>query len=289
MKISQYHKAQGDHVEWYDSQKEYDTIYSSKIFSYTPDEKLPPNTIKGGTGYDVNVTLPPEIEKCVPDYSIYPKCDFALGFMTRGCPNKCKWCVVPEKEGKIRFVNTIEQIARKNVEKIVFMDNNALASDKATEELRKLAKHTYDMKKIGISNVPRIDFNQGLDASLVTYDIAEILSKISWIDHIRFACDSMAKIESVKNTIRLLNKYGVPTHRVFLYFLVEDIEDAMERIKSLREHKGLFLYAQAYRNINDNKVCSKEALDFANRYVYQLAWKVEDWYNTTWGMKYLGK
>ena len=57
--------------------------------------------IKGGTGYDIQSHLPVEVDMMQPDYDIYPLLpkDVAYGFLTRGCPNKCKWCVVPRKEG----------------------------------------------------------------------------------------------------------------------------------------------------------------------------------------------
>lgn len=105
MKISQYHKNNGDAVEWYTPFNEYDIVYMSKIFSFTPDYNQwitnAKHIRKGGTGYDLHITLPEEMEYVKPDYSIYPHIDnkTAYGFLTRGCPNKCKWCVVPRKEG----------------------------------------------------------------------------------------------------------------------------------------------------------------------------------------------
>lgn len=60
MKISAFHKSIGDTVEWWQPEKQYDKVYSSKIFDFTPDNPLlPPNTIKGGTGYDIKSVLPP--------------------------------------------------------------------------------------------------------------------------------------------------------------------------------------------------------------------------------------
>ena len=106
MKISAYHKARGDSVEWWTPISRYDKVYSSKVFDFTPDNLyLPPNTIRGGTGYrdiPLNWKLPPEIDIAYPDYSLYPDCDYAIGYLTRGCPNRCPWCVVPEKEGGIK-------------------------------------------------------------------------------------------------------------------------------------------------------------------------------------------
>lgn len=106
MKISAYHKARGDSVEWWSPMCHYDRVYSSKVFDFTPENLyLPLDAIRGGTGYDdipLNQKLPPEIDAAFPDYSIYPECDYAIGYLTRGCPNHCPWCVVPEKEGGIK-------------------------------------------------------------------------------------------------------------------------------------------------------------------------------------------
>ena len=113
MRISAWHKAHGNTVEWFIPLAKYDRIYASKIFTFTPDDPyLPPDTIKGGTGYDVSSRLPEEIESMPPDYTIYPQFDAAYGFLTRGCPNKCPWCVVPHKEGGLRVVADIEDICR---------------------------------------------------------------------------------------------------------------------------------------------------------------------------------
>lgn len=101
MKISAYHKAKGDTVEWFQPLFQYDKVYSSKVFEWTPENPyLPEDTIKGGTGYGLYNELPEEIDRMFPDYSIYPECDYAIGFITRGCIRNCRWCVVPKKKAK---------------------------------------------------------------------------------------------------------------------------------------------------------------------------------------------
>ena len=129
MKISAWHKQKGDTVEWWEPLESYDRVYSSKVFDFTPEDPyLPPDTIKGGTGYgDLKKELPPEIDEMKPDYSIYPECDYAVGFLTRGCPNKCPWCYVPKKEGQIRPYRTWKEVVREDTNKLVLMSKSPFA------------------------------------------------------------------------------------------------------------------------------------------------------------------
>ena len=122
MKISAYHKSQGDNVEWWNPLYCYDRVYSSKVFDFTPaDPYLPADAIRGGTGYTdlpADNSLPGEVDDMFPDYSIYPECDYAIGYLTRGCPNNCRWCVVPRKEGKISPYRKWQDIVRGDTDKI---------------------------------------------------------------------------------------------------------------------------------------------------------------------------
>ena len=177
MKISAWHKAQGDTVEWWEPLGSYGKVYSSKVFDFTPENPyLPPDTIKGGTGYSLFTELAPEIDAIFPDYSIYPACDYAIGYITRGCPNHCRWCVVPKKEGNIHPYRTWRDLVRPDTDKLVLMDNNILACQYGIEQLADMAGSGY-----------RIDLNQGMDARLITPEIADILAHLQWIRYLRFS------------------------------------------------------------------------------------------------------
>lgn len=242
MKISAWHKAQGDAVEWWNPLFPYDRVYSSKVFSFTPaDPYLPPDTIKGGTGYGIYTDLAPEIDAMYPDYSIYPACDYAIGFLTRGCIRKCPWCVVPKKEGAIKPYRTWEEIKRPDKRDIVFMDNNVLASNHGINQIASMS-----------GNDIRIDFNQGLDARLINRDIAQLLSVVKWRRFIRMACDTDAMIPIIDRAVGHLGECGVKPYRVFVYMLVQGIESAERRADAL--HKmGVEIFAQPYRDF-DNKI-----------------------------------
>lgn len=271
MKISAWHKAQGDTVEWWVPVLHYDRVYSSKVFDFTLDNPdIPDSTIRGGTGYrdlPMNQELPPEIDAMYPDYSIYQDCDYAIGYLTRGCPNHCRWCVVPHKEGQIRPYRRWQDIVRHDTDKLVLMDNNILACEYGVKQLKGLIGSGY-----------RIDLNQGMDARLVTDDIADILSKLKWIRFIRFSCDQQAQIGPIRHTIELLGKHGVKPYRIFIYLLITaDLVDASERVEVLKGYKAINLYAQAERNERLGVVPNEGQLEFAQRYVYGGSYRSETW------------
>lgn len=271
MKISEWHKVQGDNVEWWVPVLHYDQVYSSKVFDFTPDNPyIPENAIRGGTGYrdlSMDQELPPEIDAMYPDYSIYPDCDYAIGYLTRGCPNHCRWCVVPRKEGQIRPYRRWQDIVRYDTDKLVLMDNNILACDYGIEQLEDLVESGY-----------RIDLNQGMDARLVTDDIADILSRLKWIRFIRFSCDQKSQIGPIRRTIELLGKHGVKPYRIFIYLLVtSDLLDASDRVEELKKYKSINLYAQAERNERQGVIPNEAQLEFAQRYIYGGSYRSETW------------
>ena len=271
MKISAWHKQKGDSVEWWNPLYKYDCVYSSKVFDFTPDNPyLPEDTIRGGSGYrdlPLSQELPTEIDKMFPDYSIYPDCDYAIGYLTRGCIRNCRWCIVPQKEGHIKPYRTWEELVREDTDKLVLMDNNILASEYGIYQLEGLIGSRY-----------RIDLNQGMDARLVNDCIAKILAQIKWIRFIRFSCDQKSQIEPIKKTIELLGKYGVRPYRIFVYLLVtNDIQDAAERVEELKAYKGINLYAQAERNERIGIIPNVAQLEFQQRYMYSGCYRTETW------------
>lgn len=252
MKLSAWHKAQGDSVEWYEPMfsGHMDKVYMSKVFTFTPDYEycIDADVIdRGGTGYkNYDKILPNEIENIYPDYSIYPQCDFAIGFLTRGCIRKCPWCVVPKKEGWIHAVNTWQNIKRPDSKKILFMDNNVLACDHGRQQIAEMS---------GRKDI-RIDFNQGLDARLIDDDMARLLAHCKWNTFLRISCDTTQAMPRVAKTINLLKQY-MNSHKIFVYALIEDVKEAHDRIMHL-DHLGVEVFAQPYRDFEGGQV-DKEA------------------------------
>lgn len=241
MKISSYHKAR----EWYNPLCSYDKVYIAKVFSFTPDYGYYINADqveKGGTGYDIKKVLLPEIDRMIPDYDLYNvDKNLAYGFLTRGCPNHCKWCVVPKKEGNIATYMDIEEIAVNGRKNIILMDNNILASDYGLQQIEKI-----------ISMGVRVDFNQGLDARLVTDDIARLLARVKWIKRIRFGCDTPGQIAECERATALIDKYGYKGEYFFYCILLKDFKEAFERVNHWKKKGGRFLpHCQPYRDLNN--------------------------------------
>lgn len=221
MKISGYHKLKGNQVEWYNPFNHYDKVYMAKIFSFTEDYQQwitnADHIEKGGTGYDISKVLPSDIDCMVPDYSLYNLDDkTAYGFLTRGCPNKCKWCIVPQKEGKIAPYMDIEEIAVNNRKNIILMDNNVLASKYGLQQIEKIIRLKL-----------RVDFNQGLDARLVTDEVARLLAKVKWIKRIRFGCDTPGQIAECERATALIDKYGYKGEYFFYCILLNDFKESL--------------------------------------------------------------
>ncbi len=246
MKISRYHKEKGDSVEWYNPLCQYDKVYMSKVFSYTLDYGYYINAeevVKGGTGYDLEKVLLREVDGMQPDYSIYPDIDSktAYGFLTRGCPNRCKWCVVPKKEGDLKPYMDIEEIAIEGRKNIILMDNNILASDYGLEQIEKIVR-------LGL----RVDFNQGLDARLVDEDVAKLLARVKWINRIRFGCDTPKQVDECDRAVDLIDEYGYKGEYFFYCILLDDFDEAFYRVNHWRKKGCRFLsHCQPFRDVTN--------------------------------------
>jgi len=226
MKLSSHHKSLGHTVSRFLPLEKYDQVYSSKVFTFSPvDGYLPEGTIKGGTGYDISATLPENIEHMMPDYDLYNQ-NYSMGFLTRGCIRKCSFCFVPEKEGIMRANADITEFLKHR--DVVLLDNNVLAHDHGLNQIEKMARLNL-----------RVDFNQGLDSRLINDANARLLGRLTWLSPLRLACDSQAMIEPIRKAVELLRWHNVTPSQYFCYCLVNDVEEALERVKFL---KGIYVY-----------------------------------------------
>lgn len=247
MKISAWHKAKGDEVEFVFPLKHYDRIYVSKVFgdeySIMQNACLQADEIiYGGTGFAITVkdgkevfeptkdiALPEQIEHCYPDYSLYPELtkDKAIGFLTRGCPNNCDFCIVTKKEGreaiKVADLNEFWR-GQKNID---LLDANLLACKDKMSLLQQLAE-----------SGAWVDFKQGLDARFITEEVAHALTKIK-IKLIHFAFDYMKNEKAIVKGLETYKRVAKTTDNKDIVYILTNynttFDEDMYRIRKVCE------------------------------------------------------
>lgn len=228
MKISAYHKSIGDNVSFVDDFGSYDTVYKSKVFTFSKeDEKIYScdNIISGGTGYNLDSKLPKEIESMSPDYSLY-NYDYAVGYLTRGCPRRCPFCIVAEKEGTISYKVSDLNSFWNGQKEIKLLDPNITAC----KDLIPLLNQLIDSKA-------SIDFTQGLDIRFMTDEVIDMILQMN-VKTIHFAYDRMNQSQLIEKRLsRFREKTGYGRNKVSVFVLVNyetTIEEDMHRLDFIR-------------------------------------------------------
>ena len=251
MKLSAWHKSQGDSVEWYMPTQHgfplppMDKVYMSKVFSFTPDYEYFVNAdevVKGGSGYCISFEngkevyhkendsqLPYEVEHIYPDYSLYPELtkDTAYGFMSRGCPRGCDFCHVEAKEGRKAYkVADLSEFWR-GQKNIVLLDPNPIACKEWKDILQQL-----------IDSKSWVDFSQGVDIRLMTEEKAEMIKRIK-TKNIHFAWDRYEDKEKIVPKLKMFKEYtGYDYRKLTVYMLCNfdtTFEQDLERVYLIRD------------------------------------------------------
>ena len=268
MKISAYYKNEGHNTElitsWEQDLSKYNKVLVSKVFTDTYVPEIKHDNIKyGGTGFyfDKAAPLPDRIEHCFPDYTLYYNyikqfpyskklrkqfeayIDYSIGFLTRGCFRKCKFCV-NQNYNRVLEHSPLSEFYDPDRKIICMLDDNFLGCPNWKELLLEL----QDTGK-------RFVFKQGLDERLLTDEKCKILFNSKYyLDYI-FAFDNVKDYDLIKQKLKLIRKY-TDTKNIMFYVLVgfestdaKDIANAFKRIKLLFDY-GVFPYVMRYQNKN---------------------------------------
>lgn len=280
MKISAWHKSQGDEVEWWFPMMHYDKVYVSKVFGdeYSQMDMTAISAdeiVFGGTGFAITVEngkevyhkdrdkdLPYEIEHIYPDYSLYPELtkDKAYGFLTRGCCNNCSFCIVSQKEGMCSHkVADLSEWWRGQKE-IILLDANILACKDRISLLQSL-----------IDSGATVDFTQGLDARFITPEIAEMLGKIKTKMY-HFAFDFMKNEKQIVKGLKTFVDIVKPDERKCCVYVLTNYDTTFEqdyyRIKKLQE-LGLSPDVRIYRKNTAPPITRDLQRWCNNRFIYR--------------------
>lgn len=287
MKMSHWYKMNGDSVYFTrDAQcglfeTEYDKVYGSAVFSFSKkrrDEFITefPDAVVGGTGSDSKITVEGVVtggEYEFYDYSIYPDYKWSIGFTSRGCRLNCKFCVVPQKEGRPRSVNSISDIWRPDTERcVVLLDNDFFGQPQEQWQARLGEILDGDF---------RVCFNQGINIRLIDDESAHWLSKIKYYDdqfttrRLYTAWDNLKDEHIFFDGVEKLERHGISPKHLMVYMLIgfdptETMERIMYRFNRMVE-RGIRPYPMVYNN--KDKMLKKFQRWVVRRYYEFVKWE----------------
>jgi hypothetical protein len=283
MKISTYHKMKGDEVIFYKGtcaalrDQHWDKIYITTLFTfqwkrtietikfYQRNKMQNKNIAVGGilasllqkdveqeTGISPHFGLWEEVDRLTPDYSLfngvheYYANNASIAYMTKGCMNRCAFCAVHKLEPDFVPFIPLEGQIDKNKKDLILLDNNVLASDEFPRIIGDIKKHGF-AKESKFGKAKRyVDFNQGVDARLLTEDKMQLLSQLA-IKPLRIAFDDV-KIERIYiEKIHLAHRYGITHLSNYILFNYKDTpDDFYKRLRvniELNEELGLSIFS----------------------------------------------
>ena len=288
MKLSHWHKAQGDTVHFSKSwqrdlfEPQYDTVYGSAIFKWTKpklDRFLAefPDAIVGGTGTTSTMTVEDitngEYEHF--DYSLYPKFTHSIGFSQRGCRLKCGFCVVPGKEGKNRDNSSIGKIWRgePHPKEIILLDNDFFGAPGWQERSEEILDGGY-----------KVCFNQGINIRLIHEEGAAMLNRMPFFEakfkykRVHTAWDNLKDEKRFFKGLGILLDAGIKPRDIMVYMLIgywpgETMDDILYRFNRLND-AGVLPYPMVFDRENKEH---KKFQRWVNRRYYQFVpWEEYD-------------
>lgn len=250
MQICAYHESRGDEVEWFKGElyaDEYDEIYASKIFAFSELPQLPERAKVGGTGIDASIKLPCEIAETPPSYSLYPDCNFHMGFSMKGCRKTCPFCVVPIKEGRPYVNSSIDGLLLnpRGDDRLMLLDNDFFGG----AEWRTNIERIIELKL-------KVCFVQGLNirSGFLTDEQAALLAQCDYRNsrftakYLTFAWDDYRDEKRVFAGIELCERHGISAHRMQFFVLIgynSTPEQDHDRVMKLF-NRGCDPYAMPY-------------------------------------------
>jgi hypothetical protein len=251
LKLATWHRQKGDEVRLvrgFSEEWAPDQIYVTSLFSYawrpvhaavrSYRERFPRAHIALGGIYasllpdharlsgadEIHVGLHHEAESCIPAWDMVPEWDGSILFASRGCIRKCGFCSVPKLEGPpADFRLGIRRQVMGYHRRIILWDNNLLGNSNWKPIFRQL-----------IELGKEVDFNQGLDARLITEEVASQIAEIK-TKSIRLAYDYPGIREGVRRGIANLIGAGISKKKIVVYTLYNYIDTPDQFLSKVRD------------------------------------------------------
>jgi hypothetical protein len=253
MRLAAHHRKLGDDVELRrvgnatalqpDLFDAHERVYASLIFERTrplADElrRVRPDAVLGGTGWDLGTTLEQHgVTTIEQDYSVYPTFRPSIGFTQRGCRLKCSFCVVPQKEGKIRQEQTVASLWRGDPwpRELHLLDNDFFGQPNWRERIAEIRDGGF-----------KVSFTQGINVRFVDRETASAIASVQYRDdamrrrRIYTAWDNRKDEARLFRGLQTLVEVGIAPSNIMVYMLVgywpgETHEDRDYRRARLRE------------------------------------------------------
>ncbi len=254
MKLSRHLKSQGRRVElarWDTRVRSADQVFASSVF-FTAASQRKIELLRrrfgdaitfGGSGVDLQRRLPPEIEALPPDYTLYPELgDRALGFVTRGCPLRCSFCIVPEKEGGVRVVSDLDGLLQGR-NKLILLDDNILSHPRAADLLEEMASRDI-----------AVNFTQTMDLRMVDEVLARLIRRIRCSNTrftrpaYYFSLNRARGLEQIRKRYDLFHFHRSDNVEfVFMYGFDTSLEEDVDRLRFLKSLPGAYVFTQLYQ------------------------------------------
>jgi len=271
MKLARYHKECGDEVMMFDPKMPLlhanaDRVLASKIFTFSNAPYMHSGMEIGGTGWDMGVSLPDDIEQITPDYSIYPDAPANIGFTMRGCRFRCDFCVVPKKEGRPISTNTIGDLMVLDTNRLILLDNDPFGNPNWKDRLGEIKDRKL-----------RVNFSQGINIRIITEEQAEALASVRFTNlrdtknQATFAWDRPKDERLILRGIERCKAAGIKPWQMQFFVLIgfnsEPAED-LHRVQMLLDqgcdpyvmpYDKTIHYQRAFARYVNARICKKVA------------------------------
>ena len=237
MKLTRFYHDRDDDVVSFDPKfplehGTFDKVYASKVFKFSPTFDLDPERMTiGGTGWDLTTVLPPGIEALQPDYTLYPDFDGNIGFAMRGCRFRCKFCVVPQKEGRPRSNNAIADLLVNDSDFLYLLDNDFFGNPEWAERIKEI--RDLDL---------RVNFSQGLNIRIITNEQCKALASVRFVNSsgkykmVTFAWDQPKDERLIYRGIERCKTAGIKPWMMQFFVLIgfdSTPEEDLHRVQSI--------------------------------------------------------